>query len=102
MKRGGSPDSDLDFLWPSIQSGKGVGGARIGALNYCTLAKWSGFVKWVNILLHIGTVCCALHIGVYCIMACTGSITIASGSYNYWVKCDIFFIVLAPNVEYGN
>jgi len=32
-RRGGSQDSDLDFLWPSGQSGKGVGGARVCALK---------------------------------------------------------------------
>ncbi len=39
------------FLRPSGQSGKGVGGARVCALNYCSIAKWSRVAKWVNILL---------------------------------------------------
>jgi hypothetical protein len=39
LKRVGSPDSDLDFLRPSGQSGKGVGGARDCALNHCSIAK---------------------------------------------------------------
>jgi hypothetical protein len=47
----GSPDSDLDFLRPSGQSGKGVGGARVCALHYCSIAKWSWVAKWVNTLL---------------------------------------------------
>jgi hypothetical protein len=29
----------VNFLWPSGQSGEGVGGARVCALNYCTIAK---------------------------------------------------------------
>jgi hypothetical protein len=39
LKRGGSPDSDLDFLYPSGQSGKGVDGAIVCALNHCNIAK---------------------------------------------------------------
>jgi hypothetical protein len=56
LKRGGCPDSDLDFLGPSGQSGKGVGGARVCALNYCSIAKWSEVAKWVNILLDTSNV----------------------------------------------
>ncbi len=39
LKRGGSPDSDLDFFGPSGQSGKGVGGAIVCDLNHCNIAK---------------------------------------------------------------
>jgi len=51
IKKDGSPDSDLDFLWSSGQSRKGVGAARVSALNHCSNAKWSRVAKWVNILL---------------------------------------------------
>jgi len=47
---GGSPDSDMNLLWPSSQSGKGVGGAIVCALNHCSIAKWNRVAKWVNIL----------------------------------------------------
>jgi hypothetical protein len=45
LKQGGSPDSDLDFLLPSGQSGKGVGGAIVCALNHCNIAKRSRVAK---------------------------------------------------------
>jgi len=43
----------MDFLWPCGQSQKGVGGARVFALNHCSIAKWSRVAKWVNIILDI-------------------------------------------------
>ncbi len=52
LKRGGSPNSDLDFLWRSGLSGKVVRGERVCALNYCSIAKWSRVAKGVNILLY--------------------------------------------------
>jgi hypothetical protein len=54
IKRGGS--RDLDFLWLSGESGKGVGGARVCALNHCNIAKWSRVAKCVNILQDINMV----------------------------------------------
>ncbi len=51
LKRGGTPD-DLNFLWPSGQSGRGHwGGVRVVLFNNCSVAKWSRVAKWVNIIL---------------------------------------------------
>jgi hypothetical protein len=39
IKRGGRPDSDLNFLWSSGQSGKGVEWSRV--------AKWTNNIIWL-------------------------------------------------------